>query len=81
MQTLHQRLPSSLVSVGADGHQEREELERFNRATTRELRLIELMRQVNELAGELGRPEVFPPSFAEGTETEALVLPATVEMA
>ncbi len=61
-----------------------EELERFNRATTgREMRMVELKRQVNELAGELGRPEVYRLSFAAGTETETGIptLTSRAEMA
>ena len=38
-----------------------EELERFNRATTgRELRVIELKQQVDDLAAQLGRPRPYP---------------------
>ncbi|HTH47706.1 MAG TPA: PAS domain S-box protein [Candidatus Limnocylindria bacterium] len=48
-----------------------EELERFNRVSTgRELRMIELKRQLNELAQEKGRPAVFSLAFASGPEGE-----------
>lgn len=43
-----------------------EELERFNHAATdRELRMIELKRQINGLAKELGRPPPYDLSFTE----------------
>ena len=49
-----------------------EELERFNHASTgRELRMIELKRQVNALALELGRPAVYPLAFNTETDVEA----------
>lgn len=49
-----------------------EELERFNRASTgRELRMIELKRQVNALALELGRPPVYRLALDTETDVEA----------
>jgi PAS domain S-box-containing protein len=46
------------------------ELERFNQVTVgRELRMIELKRQVNDLARELGRPAPYPSDLAGGAET------------
>ncbi|MDX9707909.1 MAG: hypothetical protein RBT86_10050, partial [Azospira sp.] len=43
-----------------------EELERFNRASVdRELDMIELKRQVNVLASELGRPPPYDLSFVD----------------
>lgn len=44
------------------------ELERFNRAATeRELRMVALKREVNELARAAGRPAPYDVSFADGT--------------
>ena len=47
-----------------------EELERFNRAMVdRELRLIELKKQVNELCARLGEPRQYELSFEEDDDT------------
>ena len=51
-----------------------EELSQFNRALTgRELRIIELKQQVDELAAELGRPRPYPMVFLN--EQDKLLLP------
>jgi PAS domain S-box-containing protein len=48
-----------------------EELERFNRATTgRELRVIELKQQVDDLAAQLGRPRPYPLAFLDAAARE-----------
>jgi PAS domain S-box-containing protein len=48
--------------------QRNQELEHFNRAATeRELRMIALKREVNEMARAAGRPVPYDMSFAEGT--------------
>ena len=45
-----------------------EELERFNKlATGRELRMIELKREVNALGAELGKPPPYPLDFEDPT--------------
>jgi len=56
----------------AELKQRNEELERFDRAATgRELEMIRLKRQVNELAAELGRPAPYNLSFVDGMEQVA----------
>lgn len=46
-------------------------LERFNRAMSgRELRLVELKQQVNDLAAELGRPRPYPLAFLDAAAAE-----------
>ncbi|HEY9108476.1 MAG TPA: PAS domain-containing protein [Roseateles sp.] len=49
-----------------------QELERFNRAATeRELRMVALKREVNELARAAGRPEPYDVSFADASNAPA----------
>ena len=46
-----------------------EELERFNRAMVgRELRMVELKKQVNELCSKLGEPRKYKTQFEEGNK-------------
>lgn len=55
------------VDTETELRQRNQELERFNRAATqRELRMIELKREVNELARAAGRPAPYDVAFAEG---------------
>ncbi len=50
--------------------QRNEELERFNRAATqREVRMVALKREVNELARAAGRPAPYDTSFADAADT------------
>ena len=51
---------------------ENEELTRFNRAAVdRELRMIELKKQINELCGRLGQQPRYPLDFGPGQESPA----------
>lgn len=67
--TLEQRVAERTAELEAAGRslrQKNAELERFNKMTVgRELVLIDLKRQVNALARELGRAEPFNLAFAE----------------
>jgi PAS domain S-box-containing protein len=52
--------------------QRNQELEHFNRvATERELRMIALKREVNEMAGAAGRPAPYDTSFADATGVQS----------
>ena len=60
-------------SAEAELRQRNQELERFNRvATERELRMVALKREVNELARAAGRPAPYDTSFADATAAPAL---------
>lgn len=57
---------SALKRAEQDLRQRNSELEQFNEASIgRELRMIELKREINALAGELGRPAPYALEFAE----------------
>lgn len=58
------------MSAEAELRQRNQELERFNRAATeRELRMVALKREVNELARAAGRPAQYDTSFADAPAT------------
>jgi len=58
------------MSAEAELRQRNQELERFNRAATeRELRMVALKREVNELARAAGRPAPYDTSFADAPAT------------
>ncbi|MGD1149553.1 MAG: PAS domain-containing protein, partial [Thermoanaerobaculaceae bacterium] len=55
-----------------------EELMRFNdTAVGRELRMIELKQQVNELCGQLGKPLMYPLGFLDARSQAPIAAPAT----
>jgi PAS domain S-box-containing protein len=57
---------SSRKAAEAELRQRNQELERFNRAATeREVRMVALKREVNELARAAGRPAPYDTSFAD----------------
>lgn len=61
---------SERVRVETELRQRNEELERINRAATdRELRMVDLKREVNALALAAGRPAPYDTSFADGPPT------------
>ncbi len=62
--TERKRASAALLVQTEEMQRRNEELERFNRATVgRELNMIELKKQVNALARELGRPPPYPLTF------------------
>ena len=61
------------VAVEAELRQRNQELERFSDAATeRELRMIALKREVNELARAAGRPAPYDVSYADVVNSSAV---------
>ncbi len=72
------RAEQALQQQAAELEVRNEQLMRFNRAAVgRELRMVELKQEVNELCGQLGRPSTYPLGFLDEGPQVQVVAPAS----